>query len=468
MKNKSLLWYRQDLRLHDNEALYEAIRWNSEVIPVYVFDPRAFNAGSRFGHTRMHLHRAQFIIDAVTALRWSLRALGSDLIVRVGYPENVLFDLAKEFKTSVVFCNRERTRDEVLVQDRLERNLWTIGQEMWYARGKMLYYTQDLPFPVTHTPDNFSAFRKELERIVPVRTLLPTPDALIPIFQPYDPGSIPSIEVLGLKPTEAPSLFLGGEEEGIKKLKDYVWSDSGLRKFRTKDNFVSDPLFSSKLSPWLSQGCLSPKMVYHEIKSYESIHGSNEGSQKMTTALIRRDYCRLLAKKYGDKIFLRGGISQKPIESPSEEQFLFKLWKEGRLGIPLIDASMKALAATGYLPFPLRSVAAQFLVYSLKVNWQLGADWYESNLIDYDPASNWINWQSLAGLIPDTHEEKPVSLGFIAKKYDPQGRFIRHWIKALEHIPENKIFHPELLDEQDQKRYNFIPGKHYPKPIVNS
>jgi deoxyribodipyrimidine photo-lyase len=140
---------------------------------------------SRFGHKRVHLLRAQFLIESIKALRDSWREMGSDLIVRVGHPEHVIFDLAKEFKTSMVFCNRERTRDEVTVQDSLEQNLWTIGQEMRFTRGKMLYYTQDLPFPVTHTPDNFTAFRKELERIVPIRAELPMPDSISPIIQPF-------------------------------------------------------------------------------------------------------------------------------------------------------------------------------------------------------------------------------------------------------------------------------------------
>ena len=96
----------------------------------------------------------------------------------MGHPEDIVFELAKDYKTDVVFCNRERARDEVAIQDKLEQNLWTIGQEMRFTRGKMLYYTQDLPFPVTHTPNNFSTFRKELDRIVPVRQILPYPDSV--------------------------------------------------------------------------------------------------------------------------------------------------------------------------------------------------------------------------------------------------------------------------------------------------
>lgn len=468
MKNKSLLWYRQDLRIHDNEALYEALRWNNEVIPVFVFDSRLFRGYSRFGNRRIHPLRAKFIIESIIALRETWREMGSDLIVRVGPPEQVVFELAKEFKTSMVFCNRERTRDEVNIQDQLEQNLWTIGQEMRFTRGKMLYYTQDLPFPVTHTPDNFTIFRKELERIVPVRAALPMPDSISPIIQSFDPGTIPSLQQLGYTSelTDVVSIFKGGEQEGLKRLKEYIWAGDGLRKYKSRENYISDPLFSSMFSPWLSMGCISPKAVYHEIKSYESIRGSNEGTQSLITELLRRDHCRLIAKKYGNKIFLRGGITQKKHDSNPEEKYVFKIWQQGRLGIPLIDASMTALAKTGFLPFPLRNACAQFLIHSLKVNWQRGADWYEANLIDYDPASNWVNWMALAGLLPDTIEEKPVSINFLNKKYDPHGKFIREWLPSLNNIPESKIFHPETLTDEEQAMYGFKPGKHYPRPVV--
>lgn len=467
MKNRSILWYRQDLRIHDNEALYEAARWNNEVIPVYIFDPRVFNGKSRFGHQRMSPLRAQFIIESIQALRKSWHDMGSDLIVRVGYPEEQIFSLAQEFKTSLVFCNRERTRDEVYVQDKLERNLWTIGQEMRLTRGKMLYYTQDLPFPVTHTPDNFTTFKKELERIVPVRAILPVSDNISPVIQTYDPGTIPTLQDFEIRPDPMLiTLFKGGESEGIRKLKEYIWSENGLSKYKSKDNPIDSPLFSSSFSPWMGQGCLSPKMIYHEIKSYESIHGGSEATQALISELIRRDYCRLMAKKYGDKIFQRGGILNKPMLRAKEETYLFTLWKEGRTGIPLIDASMIALRTTGFLAHPLREAVAHFLIATLKVNWQWGADWFEANLIDYDPASNWVNWMVLAGQMPESGDEKTASLNYIAKKYDPNGRFTRNWLTMLNKLPDSKLFHPENLTVQEQKKYGLILGKDYPKPII--
>ncbi len=467
LKNRSILWYRQDLRMHDNEALHEAARFGHQVIPVYVFDARIFQGISRFGHPRMHPLRARFIVESVKALRQSWRDMGGDLIVRAGKPEEIIFSLAGEFKTSMVYCNRERTRDEVRVQDKLERNLWSIGQEMRCTRGKMLYYTQDLPFPVPHTPDHFPAFRKELERVIPVRPMLDIPDTTPVPIRPADAGEIPEPEDfrLGLERGLEP-LFNGGEKEGIRKLKEYIWSDGGLKRYRAKDNFLNNALFSSSLSPWLAQGCLSPKMVYHEVKSYESIFRPGEASQNLLTELVRRDYCRLITNKYGDRVFQRGGILKKPVPHVRDETYLFNLWKEGRTGVPLVDAAMKALRATGYLPHPLREAVGRFLVSSLKVNWQLGADWFEANLVDYDAASNWVNWLFLAGQMPESGEERAVSLAYLAKKYDPSGHFIRKWLKELDPLPDSKILHPESLSKEEQVKYGFTPGKNYPRPII--
>ena len=166
---KVILWFRNDLRLQDNEALNEACDAGATVYPIYVFDERVFKGKTKYGFRKTDVYRAKFILESVLDLKNQLQGRGTDLIIKIGKPEEVIFDLAKELKSSWVFCNRERTDEELKVQDALEKNLWSIGQEVRYSRGKMLYYTADLPFPITHTPDVFTQFRKEVEKIVPVR-----------------------------------------------------------------------------------------------------------------------------------------------------------------------------------------------------------------------------------------------------------------------------------------------------------
>ena len=179
MKNKrAIVWFRNDLRLHDNEALQDAMRNADEVIPIYVIDERTFKGKTSFGFPKTGKFRLQFILESLEDLRQNLRHRGSDLYVRMGKPEEIVAEIAQQAKTSWVFCNRERTAEELQVQDTLEKNLWSIGQELRYCRGKMLYHTADLPFPVNHTPDTFSQYRKEVERITPVRDPFPAPDQI--------------------------------------------------------------------------------------------------------------------------------------------------------------------------------------------------------------------------------------------------------------------------------------------------
>ena len=131
MKGKRVIvWFRQDLRLTDNEAITHAINSGDEVYPIYVFDERQFKGKTSFGFPKVGKYRTKFIIESVQDLRSNLQKLGSDLIVRIGKPEEIIFSLARQLKSSWVFCNRERTTEEVEVQDALERNLWSVGQEI--------------------------------------------------------------------------------------------------------------------------------------------------------------------------------------------------------------------------------------------------------------------------------------------------------------------------------------------------
>ena len=161
LRERVIVWFRQDLRLHDNEALFEAIRQSKEVIPVFVLDERQIFGKTSFEFPKIGKFRMKFLLESIEDLRSNLKKLGSDLIVRVGHTENILINIANQTKATAVYCNRERTEEEVKVQDNLEKLLWQEGKELLYFRGKMLYYTADLPFPVTHTPDIFSQFRNE-------------------------------------------------------------------------------------------------------------------------------------------------------------------------------------------------------------------------------------------------------------------------------------------------------------------
>ena len=457
MKRRAIIWFRQDLRLHDNEALTTALRMAEEVIPVYVFDERVFSGQTRFGFPKTGKFRAKFILESIADLRKNLQKLGSDLLIRTGKPEIEVSELAREMKVSWVLCNRERTQEEVFVQDALEQKLWAHSVELLYTRGKMLYHTQDLPVPVHHTPDNFTQFRKDNEQLTPVREPLPTPSALPPLPAGIDAGAIPVLQDFGHEEYETDARavvpFQGGETEALKRLRYYFWDKDLVATYKETRNGLLGGDYSSKFSPWLSQGCLSPKLVYHELKRYERERVGNESTYWVFFELLWRDFFRLMGKKFENRIFLKGGPQGKPLKHLKNNHETFRVWAEGKTGIPFIDANMRELNATGWMSNRGRQNTASFLVKDLKVNWQMGAEYFESQLIDYDPCSNWGNWNYVAGIGSDMREDRYFNILTQAKNYDPQGAYVRHWCPELANVPADKIHRPDLLTETDRQEF---------------
>ncbi len=471
-KKRAIVWFRQDLRLHDNESLTYALQHADEVAMVYVFDERLFLGKTHYGFPKTHQFRAKFILESVADLRRSLRELGSDLIIRIGKPEEEVFEIAKTVKSSWVFCNRERTQEEVDVQDALERNLWTIGQEIRYARGKMLYYTADLPFPIQHTPDVFTHFRKEVERYVPVREPLPAPTKINALTVPVEAGALPRLCDLGHEDFELDARavlpFKGGETEGLKRLHYYLWESDLIKKYKETRNELIGGDYSSKFSPWLAQGCLSPKRIYYEIKRYEAARGANESTYWLIFELLWRDFFRFMGKKYGNRIFQKGGTRGEVNPKLRDNRQLFQQWADGRTGVPFIDANMRELNATGFMSNRGRQNVASFLVKDLRVNWQMGAEYFESLLIDYDVCSNWGNWNYVAGVGSDPREDRYFNILSQARRYDPDGAYVKLWIPEIAHLPQDKVHQPDMLTYAEQETLHVKIGADYPKAIINT
>lgn len=473
MERKAIVWFRNDLRLHDNEALTEALRHTSEIYPVFVFDERVFLGDTHFGFRKTGPFRARFIIESIHDLRQSLRNLNGELYVRVGKPEDVIAAMMRETGSSWVFCNRERTREEVEVQDALERNIWAQGQEICFSRGKMLYHTGDLPFPVPHTPDVFTQFRKELEKFVRVRDPLPTPQKrFVPPAVYLAPGEIPSLSDFGHENFEddprAVLRFTGGETAGLERLQYYLWDSNLIKNYKESRNGLLGGDYSSKFSPWLANGCLSPKRIYQEIKRFESERGGNASTYWLFFELMWRDFFRFMAKKHGNKIFLQGGPKGQSDPRWKNDFTRLQRWIDGQTGIPFIDANMLELKYTGFMSNRGRQNVASFLAKDLLVNWQMGAEYFESMLVDYDPCSNYGNWNYVAGVGSDPREDRYFNILTQARKYDPAGTYVKQWLPQLASLPPDKVHQPDLLSFPEQKQHGVHIGGNYPKAIINT
>jgi len=455
---RSIVWFRNDLRIHDNEALLDALAHNEEIIPLYVEDPRLLHGKTPLGFDKIGKYRRKFLKESLSDLRQNLRALGSDLYVRQGHPENVIPEIARECKTNYIYCNRERTSEEVEVQDKLEHSMWSIGQEIRYFRGKMLYYTADLPFPVTHCPDQFSSFRKEVEKFVNIRAPLPKPTKINPLSISLASGEITVSE--NDIPVQSPFFLIGGETTALRELKYFIWDSNHIANYKETRNGLLGRDYSSKLSVHLSKGTISPKLIYSEVRKYESEVVKNKSTYWLIFELLWRDFFRFMAKKHGDKIFQITGTKGVEPDQFYENRTLFDKWASGHTGIPFIDANMRELNSTGFMSNRGRQNVASFLVKDMQLNWLWGAEYFESLLIDYDPCSNYGNWNYIAGVGSDPRENRCFNIPLQAKKYDPNGEYMRRWLPELDGAPLSFLFDPI---KNRPTTFNFD----YPQPCID-
>lgn len=298
--------------------------------------------------------------------------------------------------------------------------------------------------------------------------MIELPDSLS-FIKADDIGEIPTLNDLGLTEEEdddrAVLSFKGGEDEALKRLEDYFWKGDHLKNYKFTRNGLLGADYSSKFSPWLANGSLSPRMIYWEVKRYEEERKSNVSTYWMIFELIWRDYFRFSAWKYGNDIFKAGGIQKKDRDWEVDRE-KFEKWSLGKTGIPFIDANMRELNETGYMSNRGRQNVASFLAQNLNLDWRMGAEYFESHLLDYDPCSNYGNWAYNATVGHDPRN-RYFNILNQADKYDKKGEYVRLWIPELKNVPKEFIHEPHTIPIDQQKLYDLEIGIDYPEPMLD-
>ena len=429
MIKTALVWFTTDLRLHDNETLARAIEKSETVIPVYCLNDAHFATGP-FGFKRVGNFRWQFILESLIDLDKSLRALNSGLLVVKGKPEEVIFKLAREYGAQKVYAKKEVAYEEKLSQSLLEKNLWKIECELETYSTSTLYHATDLPFSIKDIPDVFTSYRKKVEKEVSVRPVFEKPSF---IHSPRIPQSpLLSLEALGIEQLNpdkrAVMVFRGGETAGLERLHNYLFETRAVDHYKQSRNNLIGDKYSSKFSPWLALGCLSPRQIYHTLKAYEAMHGANESTYWLYFELLWRDYFRMMMKKHTHKYFLKGGIQHKDTTNEIFDAVKFAKWVNGNTDNDFIDANMIELKNTGFMSNRGRQNVASYLCHDLKLDWRYGAAYFEEQLIDYDVCSNWGNWAYVAGVGNDPRTARVFNTAKQADMYDRDGEYRNLWL----------------------------------------
>ncbi len=427
-----LVWFRNDLRVQDHEALYRASMEADVVIPVFIIDPRHFEI-TKYGFTKTGPFRVKFLLESLKNLDKNLSLYGGRLIIRTGFPERIIPELVQEAGASKVYASREITQEELAVEKMVDENLVKLGVEGAWFWQSTLFHEADIPWPINRLPEVFTDFRKEAEKMAPVREVFPTPGKL---NTPKDliSETLPSMDDLGIQPEttdpRAAMAFQGGEDAAWNRVNHYFWETDQLAHYKETRNGMLGADYSTKLSPWLALGCISPRSVYFEIKKYETERKKNSSTYWLFFELMWRDYFKFVAKKYGNKIFHLNGINGESAPEGDNSRF-FEEWHKGTTEVPFVDANMQELLLTGFMSNRGRQNVASFWVNDLEQDWRKGAAWFEHRLTDYDPCSNWLNWAYVAGVGNDPRKDRYFNIESQAQRYDPKGHYTAHWLGPI-------------------------------------
>ncbi|XP_031500451.1 cryptochrome DASH, chloroplastic/mitochondrial [Nymphaea colorata] len=480
----AIVWFRNDLRILDNEALFLAWKSSEAVLPVYCLDPRLFGTTHYFGFPKTGGFRVEFLFQSLDDLKKNLLKRGLNLLICQGKPEEILPSISEALGVHTVYAHKETCSEETLVEKLVNKGLERIllqpqttsanaatrTPKLKLIWGSTLYHLRDLPFTSGSLPDVYTQFRKSVESNCKIRSCFKVPEMLGPLpdnamdqFGGW--GSVPSVEHHGMQKKEIDKgmHFTGGETAALARVNEYFWKKDLLKVYKETRNGLLGPDYSTKFSPWLAFGCLSPRYVYEEVMRYEKERLANNSTYWVLFELIWRDYFRFLSMKYGNSIFHLGGPRKLEHLRWSKDKNLFESWRDGRTGYPLIDANMKELSSTGFMSNRGRQIVCSFLVRDMGIDWRMGAEWFESCLVDYDPCSNYGNWTYGAGVGNDPREDRYFSIPKQAQTYDPEGEYVSYWLPELRSLPKDRRHSPGIsyVDRVVPLKFGAAPQHHH-------
>jgi deoxyribodipyrimidine photo-lyase len=430
----ALVLFTRDLRVHDQPALAAAAREAETVVPLFVLDD-AILAGAP-------PNRLAFLRDALADLDRSLAERGSRLFLRRGDVVRETVRLAREADAQTVFLGADVSRYAQERERRLERALASERTGLRCFPGVTVVPPGDL---TTTTGSHYSVFTPYWRqwRAWPLRAVERAPRRLGP--QPALPrGRLPALErlVRGAPSAELPA---GGEAPARARLA--AWTRSGLARYdERRDDVAADA--TSRLSPYLHLGCLSPLEVVERVRG-------RPGAEPFLRQLCWRDFHHQL-------LAARPELAREDMRDRGrrwvEDAEAFERWRRGETGYPLVDAGLRQLLREGWMHNRARLVAASFLTKDLGLDWRLGARHFSGLLVDGDVASNTGNWQWAAGTGADTRPNRVLDPTRQAMRFDPRGDYVRRWVPELAEVEGAGVHEPWRLG---------APPGGYPEPLVD-
>ncbi len=456
----SIVWFRLDLRLADNPALQAAIQ-RGAVVPVFVYAPEEETPWSPGGASLWWLHQS------LTSLAVSLAKLGSRLVIRRGSTLGTLTALVKETGATAVFWNR-RYEPAITARDtQVKAALRAAGLEAESFNGALLHEPWTIqnqsgkPFQV------FTAFWKHCLRKPDPAEPLPRPRKMI---APEDWPQSLTLAALGLEPKinwaeGMRAAWQPGEAGAEAQLNKFL--AAALASY-ANDRNRPDLLGTSRLSPHLHFGEISPRQIWRAVRRQAEANGlSTWRTSQYLTEVGWREFAHHLLHHFPHTPSepLRADFKKFPWRKDAE---FLAVWQKGKTGYPIVDAGMRELWTTGWMHNRVRMIVASFLVKDLLLSCTDRAAWFWDTLVDADHAPNTQGRQWTAGCGADAAPYfrvfNPISQG---EKFDPRGDYVRRWCPELSKLPDQWLHQPWQAPPEILARAGVRLGRDYPEPVVS-
>jgi deoxyribodipyrimidine photo-lyase len=455
MTSTALCWFRRDLRVSDNAALYHACKHYQRVYCVFIFDRAILDALASKADRRV-----EFIWQSVAALQQELKQKGGDLIVRHALAADQIPALAAELKVSAVLCNHDY-EPAALARDALvEQRLMQQGMTLRGFKDTVVFEKDEVLTQAGGTFSVFTPYKNAwLKKLTPYY-LKPYPvERYTQHLAPMDtPQTMPSLTQLGFESTNLNAMGVkGGSAAAAALLADFAPRMSNYKEARDYPSVKG----VSYLSVHNRFGTCS-------IRQLVASSAANDiGSSTWRAELVWRDFYFQILWHHPHAA---SGNFKRAYDGLAWENnaHYMQAWCEARTGYPIIDAAMRQLNQTGYMHNRLRMIVASFLTKDLLIDWRWGEKYFADQLIDFDLAANNGGWQWAASTGCDAQPYfrifNPIAQ---SERFDPEGKFIRRYLPELALVPSKYIHAPWLMPPVDQRAIEVHIGKTYPAPIVD-
>jgi deoxyribodipyrimidine photo-lyase len=462
-----IVWFRQDLRLSDNPALYYAAKTAAksadQLLLVYIYSPQEHAQWPPGAASRWWLHHS------LKALQAQVEKLGGKLVIRQGDSQNVLLELIRHSGAQAVFSNYLYEPALAARDQEISKVLHNLGVDFHRYHGSVLMAPDTLqtgsgtPFKV------FTPYWKKHQQRYSPQTPLNAPRHLKHSHNRLASVSIDRLPLLpnihwyqGLQQHWRP-----GEQQAFKTLQRFA--QSALVGYKERRDIPCEP-YTSSLSPYLHFGEISPRQIYWQIQQQQGTAKQTQyaSAETFIKELIWREFAYYVLHHF-----------PHTTDQPLDRRFrnfpylksnhkLLRAWQTGTTGYPLVDAGMRQLWHCGWMHNRVRMIVASFLTKNGLMSWKQGAQWFWDTLVDADLASNSFNWQWCAGCGADAAPYfrifNPVTQ---SQKFDPHGDYIKTWLPELRGLPDKYIHEPWKAPDAVQTHSKVIIGKHYPSPVID-